>query len=202
MHGGLWLQLRRRDHVIDTLLLTPQRVREFLLGYGFWAPVVYIMFYIIRPLVFFPAGILSISGGLAFGPLFGTVYTMIGATLCALWEFLFARAFGRKAVSKFLKGKIAELDRGIEKHGFMTVLWVRLIPSVAYDMQNFGFGLTKVKLRDYFWATLLGIMPGTFAFVYLGSSLTDLRHFWKILAAILLVIGLSFLPKFRCARRP
>ncbi|MBI4436067.1 MAG: TVP38/TMEM64 family protein [Candidatus Omnitrophica bacterium] len=180
---------------IDYHQFTPQRVRGFLLGFGAWAPIVYIVFYVIRPLVLFPAGILSITGGLAFGSLFGTLYTVIGATLCALWEFLFARAFGREAVGKFIKGKITRLDEGIEKHGFMTVLWVRLIPSVAYDMQNYGLGLTKVRLKDYFWATLFGIIPGTFAFVYLGSSLTDLKNFWKFLAAVLLVAALSFLPK-------
>ena len=187
---------------LDFRYFTPQKIREFLLGFGIWSPFVYILFYILRPLMLFPAGLLSIGGGLAFGPFWGTVYTTIGATLCALWEFLFARAFGREAVGKFIKGKIARLDEGIEKHGFITVLWVRLIPSVAYDMQNCGLGLTKVSLKDYFWATLFGIIPGTFAFVYLGSSLTDLKNFWKVLAAILLIIGLSFLPKFRRDRRP
>jgi len=180
---------------IDYHQFTPQRIREFLLGFGVWAPVVYIVFYVIRPLVLFPAGILSITGGLAFGPLLGTIYTVIGATLCAMWEFLFARAFGREMVGKFLKGKIAKLDEGIEKHGFMTVLWVRLIPSVVYDIQNYSLGLTKVALKDYFWATLLGIIPGTFAFVYLGSSLTDLKNLWKFLIAVLLIVGVSFLPK-------
>ena len=180
---------------IDYHAFTPQRVREFLLGFGIWAPVVYIVFYVIRPIILFPAGLLSITGGLAFGPLFGTIYTVIGGTLCAVWEFLFARAFGREAVGRFLKGGIAKLDQGLEKHGLMTVLWVRLIPSVAYDIQNYSLGLTKVKLKDYFWATLFGIIPGSFAFVYLGSSLTDLKNFWKVLAAILLILSLSMFTK-------
>ena len=182
---------------LDYHQFTPQHIRQFLLGFGVWAPVVYIVFCVIRPVVLFPAGLLSVTGGLTFGPLLGTIYTVIGGTLCALWEFLFARALGREMVGKFLKGKIARLDEGIEKHGFMTVLWVRLIPNVAYDIQNYSLGLTKVRLKDYFWATLFGIIPGAFAFVYLGSSLTDLKNFWKVLAALLLIVGLSFFPKLR-----
>ena len=181
---------------LDYRDFTPQRVRTFILGFGVWAPAVYILFYVIRPLILFPAGLLSITGGLAFGPLLGTLYTLIGAVLCALWEFLFARAFGRDAVGKFLKGKVAKLDEGIERHGFMTVLWVRLIPSVAYDIQNYSLGLTKVALKEYFWATVIGIIPGTFAFVYLGSSLTDLKNLWKFLSAVLVIAALSFLTQY------
>ncbi len=182
---------------VDVHQFTPQRIRQFLLDFGIWAPLVYILFYSLRPLVLFPAALLSLAGGLAFGSLWGTFYTVIGATLCALWEFLFARVFGREAVGKFLKGKIAKLDERTERHGFMTVLWVRLIPSVAYDIQNYSLGLTRVRLKDYFWATLVGIIPGTFAFVYLGSSLTDLKNFWKFLIGVLLIVGILYLPKLR-----
>jgi len=187
---------------IDYRSFSPQNVRDKILSFGIWAPIVYMVFYTLRPLILFPAGLLTMASGLAFGPLFGTIYTVIGATGCAVAEFFFARFFGRGAVAKLVKGKMGKIDEGIEKHGFMTVLWIRLIPSVAYDIQNYSLGLTKVRFRDYFLATTFGIIPGTFAFVYLGSSLTDLRHFWKVLLAIFFIVALIVLQKFWRRRHP
>lgn len=177
---------------IDYSKITPSAIKEKILSFGIWAPVIYIVFYSLRPLILFPAGILSIVGGLSFGALWGTVYTVVGATICAVLEFLIARYFGRGAVARFIKGKLLSLDEGIERHGFMTVLWVRLIPNVAYDIQNYSLGLTKVRLKDYFLATFFGIIPGTFGFVYLGYSLSDFRQLWKIMLAALIIIVIYF----------
>lgn len=80
------------------------------------------------------------------------------------------------------------------------MLLVRLIPNVAWDIQNLALGLTKVKFRDYFSATFIGIMPASFALVYFGSSfisvLTNPKYFWKILVAISLLVLLYCLQRF------
>ena len=177
-----------RSFNIDYIKVTPGALRNKILSFGIWAPIIYIVFYTLRPLVLFPAGVFSMVGGLAFGPLFGTIYVVIGATISAVVEFFIARVSGRGAVAKFMKGKVASIDEAIKKHGFKTVLLVRLIPNVAYDIQNYSLGLTKVRFRDYFIATFLGIIPGSFAFVYLGHSLTDFKHMWKIILAISLIV--------------
>ena len=178
---------------VDYHQFTPTQVRDKILSFGLWAPVIYMVFYIVRPIILFPAGLLTVTGGLAFGPLWGTVYTVIGATLCAAWEFLFARYFGRGVFASFLKGKLAKLDDSIATHGFKTVFIFRLIPNLPYDVQNYSIGLTKVRFRDYFWATFVGIIPGTFAFTYLGYSLTDLKQAWKLLLGILLIVAIVLL---------
>lgn len=172
---------------IDYTKINLEALRGKILSFGVWAPVAYIIFYSLRPLVLFPAGVLSILGGLTFGPAMGTVYTVIGATICAAIEFAIARFFGRAAVSRFIKGRLAELDQGIERHGFKTVLLVRLVPNVAYDVQNYSLGLTAVRFKDYSIATLLGIIPGTFAFVYLGHSLANLKNIYIVMTAVLVI---------------
>ena len=177
-----------RSFNIDYTKITPEALRNKILSFGIWAPIIYIIFYTLRPLVLFPAGVFSMVGGLAFGPLFGTIYIVIGATICAVVEFFIARISGRSAVAKFMKGKVASIDEAIEKHGFKTVLLVRLIPNVAYDIQNYSLGLTKVRFCDYLIATFLAIIPGSFAFAYLGHSLTDFKHMWKIMLAISLIV--------------
>ncbi len=174
---------------IDVTQVNPDRIREFVLGFGVWAPVVYLLAYG-QPIVPLPASVMTITGGLAFGPLWGTAAALGGATMRASTQFLVARMLGRGAVEKLLKGKVESLDQKIGEHGFKAVLLIRLIPSFPFDMLNYGLGFSKVRFRSYVPATFLGMIPGTFAYVYLGYSLTDPKHLWKLGIAILLIVVL------------
>ncbi len=174
---------------VDVTQVNPDRIREFVLGFGIWAPMVYLLAYG-QPIVPLPASVMTITGGLAFGPLWGSAAALTGATVRASTEFLVARLLGRGAVEKLLKGKAATLDQKIGEHGFKAVLLIRLIPSFPFDMLTYGLGFSKVRFRPYVLASFLGMIPGTFAYVYLGYSLTDPKHLWKLGLAILLIVGL------------
>ena len=169
--------------------VTPEGVRAFVLSFGFWAPVVYLLAYG-QPIVPLPAGVMTITGGLAFGPAWGTLAALVGATMRACSEFLVARLLGREAVAKLLKGKAVTLDQRLGEHGFQTVLLIRLIPSLPFDVLNYGLGFSQVRAVPYALASFLGMIPGSFAYVYLGYSLTDPKQLWKLGLAIVLIIGL------------
>lgn len=185
---------------IDFSKISEEGFKQWVESLGLWGPISYIIVYIFRPLILFPAGILSATAGIIWGPALGFFYLQIAANLSSTAEFLLARYFARGAVENLLRGKMLKLDEGIEKHGFLTVLLIRLIPNVAWDIQNLSLGLTKVKFRDYFFATLIGIMPGSFAFVFFGSSLIKVlfnpKTFWIIGIAILLFIGIYYLQRY------
>ena len=174
---------------VDVTTITPEKVRQVVLSFGVWAPAVYLLAYG-QPIVPLPASVLTATGGLAFGPFWGTLAAVGGATLRACTEFFVARVLGREAVAKFLKGNIASLDQKIGQNGFKAVLLIRLIPNFPFDIQNYGLGFSQVRFAPYALATLLGILPGSFAYVYLGHSLTDPKQIWKLLLAIVLIIGL------------
>ncbi|MBI3324797.1 MAG: TVP38/TMEM64 family protein [Candidatus Omnitrophica bacterium] len=144
---------------------------------------------------------MTITGGLAFGPLWGALAALGGATVRACSEFLVARLLGREAVAKLLKGKIAQLDQKIGAHGFKTVLLIRLIPNLPFDVQNYGLGFSQVRFGPYALASFLGMIPGSFAYVYLGYSLTDPKQIWKLLLAVLLIVGLMVAQRLPAARR-
>lgn len=175
----------------DARQITPGKVREFVLSFGIWAPAIYLVIYG-QPLVPLPASVMTITGGLAFGPAWGTLAALVGATIRACSEFLVARLLGREAVAKLLKGKIAVLDQRIGEHGFQTVLLIRLIPSLPFDVLNYGLGFSRVRFAPYAVASFFGMIPGSFAYVYLGYSLTDPKQLWKLGLAILLIVGLIF----------
>jgi uncharacterized membrane protein YdjX (TVP38/TMEM64 family) len=174
---------------IDVTAITPEKVRELVLSFGVWAPGIYLLAYG-QPLVPLPASVMTITGGLAFGPLWGTLAALGGATARACTQFGVARSLGREAVAALLKGKVAALDQKIGVHGFKAVLWIRLIPNLPFDVQNYGLGFSRVRFGPYALATFLGMIPGCFAFVYLGYSLTDPKQLWKLLLAGLIIVGL------------
>lgn len=184
---------------VDFSKVDEQGFKRWVESLGIWGPVSYIIVYLLRPLILFPAGVLSAAAGVIWGPALGFFYLQIAANISSTAEFLIARYSAREAVEKHFKGKIASLDERIAKHGFLTVLLIRLIPNLAWDIQNLSLGLTKVKFRDYFLATLIGIMPGSFAFVFFGASLIkvlfDPDNFWIVAVAILIFAGVFYLQK-------
>jgi uncharacterized membrane protein YdjX (TVP38/TMEM64 family) len=176
---------------------TPTNVKNFILSFGVWAPVVFIVIYALRgAILVIPVGIMSFAGGLAFGMWFGTIYILIGATLGASLSFMIARYFGRQFIETFSwlhKGKIKQFDEGIEKNGFRMMLFMRLMPLFQYDAVNFGAGLSKIKFRDYVLATFIGMAPGGFINAMLGSSLEKIVSI-QFLAALGFFILLMFIP--------
>ena len=166
--------------------LSPQRVRSYILSFGWWAPAVYMLAYA-QPVVPLPASAMCMAGGLSFGLLGGAASALIAATLRGCGQFLIARGLGREAVASILRGRVAALDQHIGERGFQTVFWLRIIPNVPYDLQNFSLGFSRISLGAFALATFLGIIPGTLLWVYLGHTLTDARQLWKIAAALLSV---------------
>ncbi len=200
---GISLALRYLN--INFSQVTLEAFKNKINSLGIWGPIAYIIFYLLRPLVLFPAAILSASSGVIWG-LKGLIYLLIAANISANAEFFIARYFARQAMERLIKGKISNLDERIERHGFLTVLLVRLIPNVAWDIQNLALGITNVKFRDFFFATLIGIIPGSFALVYFGASvinvLTNPKNFWMIIAAILIFAGIYMVQRYLKKTKP
>ncbi|MDE4083535.1 TVP38/TMEM64 family protein [Planococcus maritimus] len=160
-------------------------IRSWILSFGLWAPVVYIIVYTIRPLIFFPASVLSIAGGLAFGAWMGTLYTIIGATLGAMLSFLVAKLVGKSIATKDWTGNAAKFQTQMEQNGFLYVLLFRLIPVINFDLISYMAAIAKVRFTSFALATLIGIIPGTFAYNFLGSSFVSGNP--KIIAAAVVV---------------
>ncbi|ASI36579.1 MULTISPECIES: TVP38/TMEM64 family protein [unclassified Exiguobacterium] len=174
------------------LNVSPTDIKEWILSFGMWAPILYIVLYTVRPLIFFPASVLSITGGLAFGALMGTVYTVIGATLGAVVAFLVAKKLG-KGFIKNGAGKVDQIQQQLEKNGFIYVLIFRLLPIFNFDLISYAAGLSKVRLLPFFLATLIGIIPGTFAYNFLGSSIVS-KDPRIIIGAIIVFLILTIVP--------
>jgi len=138
-----------------------------------WGPLVYMILYAIRPLVLFPATLLTALSGALFGFWWGVVYTIIGENASANFAYWIGRFFGKDM--KLEDSIIGNWVEALRARSFGTVLFMRLF-YVPFDLTNYGSGILKINWPSYFFATLIGIMPGLTTFVALGSAI-DLEEF-------------------------
>ena len=178
--------------------LDQDKLRDWIDGFGPWGPLVYILIYSIAPAFMMPGLPLTVVGGILFGPLWGTVYVIFGATTGASVAFLVARYLGRGWVEGFIKGeRFKELDEKVEKQGWKIVAVTRLIPLFPFNFLNYAFGLTKVRSSHYVIATFIFMIPGAAAYVVFSSSILDIfkgRVSREFVIGIVLVIFVSLLP--------
>ena len=175
--------------------LMPGKIREMILSFGFWAPAIYLLLFSIGPVFMWPEAVLAMAAGLAFGPLWGTLLTILGATMGGTLAFLVARYLGRNFVKRFFRGRLKMLDEKSAEHGFKIIFFLRLIPLVPFNALDYAAGLSKIRLGDYALGTFLGVMPGAFAYVNLGSNLEDI-YSWKFVLAVMLLGSLVFIQVF------
>ncbi len=138
---------------------------------GPWGPIAFIIIYILATVLFLPGSLLTLGAGFLFGPISGSIYVSIGSTIGATCAFLVGRYLARGWVSKQIEGneQFKAIDKAVADEGWKIVGLTRLSPIFPFNLLNYAFGLTQVSLRDYFFASWIGMMPGTVMYVYLGS---------------------------------
>lgn len=136
------------------------------------APVAVAIGYVALTVLLVPGSVLTLIAGGVFGLWQGLIVVIIGANAGALCSFLLARTFLRDKVSTWAaeNPRFASLDRAIEREGFKVVLLSRLSPVFPFTLLNYLLGLTSVRVSSYVIANLIGMLPGTFLYVYLGAT--------------------------------
>jgi uncharacterized membrane protein YdjX (TVP38/TMEM64 family) len=144
----------------------------WVIGLGPLGWVLYALVYAVCCVLFVPASILTLGAGALYGLWTGTAVVLAGATLGATLSFLLAKSVLRKRIERMTAGnaKFQALDRAIGKEGAKIVFLVRLAPVFPFTYINYAFGLTGVRTLPYVVASFFGMIPGTFAYVYLGSA--------------------------------
>ncbi|MDR4938913.1 TVP38/TMEM64 family protein [Rossellomorea marisflavi] len=173
--------------------VNPIAIRDWITSFGIWAPLVFIVAYTIRPLILFPASILSFGAGLAFGPLEGFAYIVAGAIGGATVAFYAATLLGDR-ILKNPSERMKRIRGRMEEDGFIYILVMRLVPFLNFDLVSYLAGMAKVRYGPFILATAIGILPGTFGYVYLGSSLVqdDKSHIYIAIFVFVLVAAIPF----------
>jgi uncharacterized membrane protein YdjX (TVP38/TMEM64 family) len=182
--------------------LTAEALGNFLELAGHWAPALFMLIYAIGVCLFLPGTLLTGLGAAIFGSYWGFLYVWIGAMLGSSAAFFIGRTLGREFAASLIGDRLKKYDDAIERNGFATVLYLRLV-YFPFTPMNFGMGLTKVHFRDYFVGTGLGIIVGTFIFTFFIGTLKEvwISGNWgelisfKVFFSIGLFIFSFFIPK-------
>lgn len=147
------------------------RFLEWVPSLGFWAPVIFVLMYVFAATLFIPASALTLGAGAIFGVVKGSVVVSIASTLGAITSFLIGRYLARSWISKKIEShpRFKSIDEAVAKEGWKIVGLTRLSPVFPFALLNYGYGITKVSLRDYTLASWIGMMPATIMYVYLGT---------------------------------
>lgn len=179
------------------------RLKQWIESYGALAPAVFIAGYILATVFFVPGLPITVLGGVAFGPLWGTLYVWIGATIGAGLAFLGARYAVRSTVERWVQAspRIAKMDGQAAGHGWRIVMLTRLVPIFPFNLQNYAYGITRIGFWPYLITSSICILPGTAAFTFAGGALSDGRGDVKRTLAYLAIAGvllvlISLIPRW------
>ena len=179
------------------------RLKQTIEGYGAAGPLLYIAGYILAVVFFVPGLPITLLGGLAFGPVRGTVYVSIAATIGAGLAFLVARYALRGMVEGWVRSnpRLARMDGAVARDGWRIVMVTRLVPLFPFNLQNYAYGLTRIGFWTYLLTSWICMLPGTAAYTFAGGALSEgggnfRRTLGYLAIAGVLIVLVSLIPRF------
>lgn len=158
-----------------------------------WGPLAYTAAYLARPLLLFPASIMTVAAGLLFGPVAGVLIVIVAANASAMLAYLIGRTLTKEPDADGA-GLIARWGDRMRERSFETVFLMRLL-FLPYDLVNYVSGALRIRWTSFLLATLLGTLPGTISFVLLGASLERIDEGleginpWAIVASVVIFVA-------------
>jgi uncharacterized membrane protein YdjX (TVP38/TMEM64 family) len=188
----VWIGLHRE-------VLGASALEQELGRFGAWAPIMFVLLYALATVLFVPGSVLTLAGGALFGPIWGTLLNLIGATLGATIAFLIARYVASDLVAARSGEQLGRMMRGVEEEGWRFVAFVRLVPLFPFNLMNYAFALTRIRLREYVLASFVCMAPGALAYTYLGYAGREAASgqagaIRKAVVALALLAAVAFLP--------
>ena len=158
----LWLQLPLAEWIVQ--------FRHWILALGALGVVAFVCLYVLITALLGPASALTLTAGLAYGA-WGFPLVVVSATLAASVAFLLGRYVARERVTRWINrdARLRALNTAISTQGWRVVGLMRLSPMLPYGVQNYLFSVTRIRFVPYVLATMIGIMPATALYVYIGS---------------------------------
>lgn len=166
---------------------------------GVAGPVLFMLLYAVATVFFLPGSVLTLAGGALFGPAWGTLYNLSGATMGAFISFLAARYLASDWAEARAGGRLKQMKQGVEAEGWRFVAFVRLVPLFPFNLLNYALGLTRIPAWHYVIASYAFMLPGAVAYTYLGYAGREAiaggdDMLQKIMLALALLAVVGFLP--------
>jgi uncharacterized membrane protein YdjX (TVP38/TMEM64 family) len=149
---------------------------EWIDNLGWWGAIAFIFLYIIATVFLIPGSILTLGAGVIYKLFWGTILVSVASTISATIAFILGRYLVRDWVlNKFGKHpNFQAIDGAISREGWKIVALTRLSPVFPFNFLNYLLSLTHISIKDYFFASWMGMIPGTIMYVYIGSAIGNL----------------------------
>jgi phosphatidylserine/phosphatidylglycerophosphate/cardiolipin synthase-like enzyme/uncharacterized membrane protein YdjX (TVP38/TMEM64 family) len=134
-------------------------------------PLAVIGAYIIGGLAVAPITVLIVATVIAFGPLLGFAYALLGCLISAALTYMLGSLMGRDTVRRFAGAQVSRLSQRLARHGLTAILLVRILPVAPFTVVNVMAGASEVRFRDFILATFLGMLPGLLVMTFFGNRL-------------------------------
>ena len=172
---GAFFGLHLEKYVsLESLRAHRGELQEFVVQHA-WSGAAYTAIYALVIACSLPiATLMTLSGGFFFGPLRGTLFAVIGATVGAVVVFLAVKAGIGDSLRERYGPRLKQMEEGFRKGAFSYLLVLRLIPALPFFVVNIVPAFLGVRLSTFIFATLIGIAPGAFVYASLGSGLGKL----------------------------
>lgn len=159
---------------LETLVGHRSAIAAFVERHALLAVAAYAGLYMAVVAMSLPGGaILTIAGGIVFGTLIGGMAAIVGATIGATILFLVARSAFGEVLMRRAGPRLARLADGFRDDAFSYLLFLRLVPVFPFWLVNLAPAMFGVGLGVFFCATLIGVIPATFAFASVGAGLAS-----------------------------
>ncbi len=175
---------------------------------GYWAALTFILLYIICSLCFVPISLLTVGAGIIFGLTLGSVYVCIATAIAAIIAFTIGRYLALDWVEQKIENNLHfnMINHAVAREGWKIVFLARISPFFPFSVANYIFSISRISLKDYFFASLLGLIPSNIIYVYFGSLAGELANLdlqfspknqseliWQILGIALTIAGTIYI---------
>ncbi|MBL7130937.1 MAG: TVP38/TMEM64 family protein [Candidatus Omnitrophica bacterium] len=175
--------------------LNPSTIASFVDKYGIMAPFLFIVLCGVKPILFFlPIMGLAIVAGMLFGPLKGAIYVSIGGAFSTIVGFYFARWIGRDMIKRIgtISKKVKQIDEWAKEHGKNAVFSMRCF-NLPWDIVSYWAGLSSIKFRDFYIASIIPLVPISFLYTYFGSKILTPKS-WGFVISLSIIFALGATP--------
>ncbi|MDA9359796.1 TVP38/TMEM64 family protein [bacterium] len=139
-------------------------------GESNWGFVAFVAAYALTVVLLLPGTLGTVTAGAVFGFPVGAAAALAGATIGSTCAFIISRAMGRDGAQSLFGSRLSNIDDFIGRNDFTSILVLRLMPIVPFNLLNYGSGLTSVRLSRYVLASVIGMAPATLLATGLGAQ--------------------------------
>lgn len=179
-----------------------QGLQQWFQDLGFIGYAVYVLLFTVAAVFMLPASPITIVAGITFGSVLGGTLALIGATIGATIAFIISKYIARDAIVNKFEGNpfFAKIEKGVEENGTSFLILTRLVPVFPYNVQNYAYGVTSMKVTTFALVSLITMAPGAFIYAYMAGEIVtngvSVQLLIQFAAAGIILFLVSLIPKF------